>query len=118
MTGFISNQMQTTKDAKIPPTVIYEDNSACIYQTKGGYIKTERTKHIDPKFFFAKELNNKEIVIKPISSQKNLADLFTKSLPAHRHNELVHGIGMRRRHDIGRTSKATSLAGWEKPSSS
>ncbi|KAL0293190.1 UNVERIFIED_CONTAM: Retrovirus-related Pol polyprotein from transposon TNT 1-94 [Sesamum radiatum] len=33
------------------PTVIYEDNAACIAQIKDGYIKGDRTKHISPKFF-------------------------------------------------------------------
>ena len=33
------------------PTVLYEDNAACITQIKEGYIKSDRTKHIPPKFF-------------------------------------------------------------------
>ena len=32
------------------PTIIYEDNAACVAQVKGGYIKGDRTKHISPKF--------------------------------------------------------------------
>ena len=31
---------------KNKPTVLYEDNAACIAQVKGGYIKGDRTKHI------------------------------------------------------------------------
>ena len=38
------------------PTVMYEDNAACIAQLKDGYIKGDRTKHILPKFFFTHEL--------------------------------------------------------------
>ena len=34
------------------PTILYEDNFACIAQLKGGYIKGYQTKHISPKFFF------------------------------------------------------------------
>ena len=34
------------------PTLLYEDNVACITQIKGGYIKGDRTKHISPKFFY------------------------------------------------------------------
>ena len=30
------------------PTLLYEDNAACIAQIKGGYIKGDRTKHIPP----------------------------------------------------------------------
>ncbi|XP_075102886.1 secreted RxLR effector protein 161-like [Nicotiana tabacum] len=35
---------------------LYEDNSACIAQLKGGYIKRDRTKYISPKFFFTHNL--------------------------------------------------------------
>ena len=34
------------------PTVLYEDNDACIAQIKGGYIKGDQPKHISPKFFY------------------------------------------------------------------
>ena len=37
-------------------TVIYEDNAICIAQVRGGYIKTDETKHLSPKFFYAHEL--------------------------------------------------------------
>ncbi|GKC35777.1 secreted RxLR effector protein 161-like protein [Tanacetum coccineum] len=36
------------------PTILYEDNAACIAQIKEGYIKGDKTKHISPKFFFTK----------------------------------------------------------------
>ena len=38
------------------PTIVYEDNAACVAQLKGGYIKGDRTKHISPKFFFTHDL--------------------------------------------------------------
>jgi hypothetical protein len=79
---------------KLPPTKIYEDNTACIAQVRQGYIKSDRTKHIDPKFFFTHDLNGKEIDVKPVASDKNLADLFTKSLGSTKHWQLVHGLGM------------------------
>ena len=31
------------------PTVIFEDNTGCIEQVSGGFIKGDRTKHIAPK---------------------------------------------------------------------
>lgn len=78
------------------PTIIHEDNAACITQLKNGYIKGDRTKHISPKFFFTHELQQKdEIIIQKIRSSENLADLFTKSLPTCIHKYLVRGIGMR-----------------------
>ncbi|KAL0346573.1 UNVERIFIED_CONTAM: Retrovirus-related Pol polyprotein from transposon TNT 1-94 [Sesamum calycinum] len=64
------------------PTVIYEDNTACIAQIKDGYIKGDRTKHISPKFFSTHELQVEgKVDVKQIPSSQNLADLFTKALP-------------------------------------
>ena len=38
------------------PTILFEDNVACIAQITGGYIKGDKTKHILPKFFYTDEL--------------------------------------------------------------
>ena len=62
------------------PTIIYEDNSACVTQMQSGYIKSNITKHIVPKLFYPHELQeNGEINILQIKSCDNLAGLFTKS---------------------------------------
>ncbi|GKC99842.1 copia protein [Tanacetum coccineum] len=36
---------------KKSPTIIHEDNAACVAQMKEGYIKSDRTKHIPPRYF-------------------------------------------------------------------
>jgi hypothetical protein len=36
------------------PTIIYEDNAACIAQMQSGYMKSNVTKHITPKLKGAK----------------------------------------------------------------
>ena len=38
------------------PTIMYEDNIACITQLRKWYIKGDITKHIFSKFFFTHEL--------------------------------------------------------------
>jgi hypothetical protein len=46
------------------PTIIFEDNSACVTQMESGYIKSKMTKHIIPKLFYPHELQkNGEIEI-------------------------------------------------------
>ena len=86
---------------KNKPTVLYEDNAACIVQAKGRYIKGNRTKHISPKFFYTHELQNSgEINVQQIRSNDNLADLFTKALPTTTFKKLVHQIGMRQVKDL------------------
>ncbi|CAA7046521.1 unnamed protein product [Microthlaspi erraticum] len=80
------------------PTKIFEDNSACVTQLKEGYIKSDRTKHIPPRFFsYTQELQkNQEVDIEYIRSSDNAADLFTKALPTTVFKKHVHSIGMRR----------------------
>jgi len=82
-------------------TIIYEDNAACVTQMETGYIKSNINKHISPKLFYPHELQQKgEIDILKTKSCDNLADLFTKSLPASSFEKCVKGIGMRRLRDL------------------
>ena len=86
---------------KDSPTILHEDNAACITQIKAGYIKGDRTKHISPKFFYTHDLQKSgDIDVQQIRSSDNLADLFTKALPTATFKKLVNGIGMRRLKDI------------------
>ena len=83
------------------PTIIYEDNAACVAQMHMGYVKSNLTKHIAPKFFYPHELQKSgEIKILQAKSCENLADLFTKSLPASSFHRFVCGIGMRRLREL------------------
>ena len=86
---------------KDSPTILHEDNAACITQIKAGYIKGDRTKHISPKFFYTHDLQKSgDIDVQQIRSSDNLADLFTKALPTATFKKLVNGLGMRRLNDI------------------
>ena len=86
---------------KDKPTILFEDNAACIAQIKGGYIKGDRTKHISPKFFYTHELQkNGEIDVQQIRSSDNLADLFTKALPTSTFKKLIYKVGIRKVKDV------------------
>lgn len=56
-------------DKKLLPITVYENNEACVAQVQQGYIKSDRTKHIDPKFFFVQGLNDKKREVKRVSSE-------------------------------------------------
>ena len=84
--GFISPSL---------PTIINEDNYACINQFKKGFLIGDKLKRISPKFFFTHELNDNYINIQPIQSSKNLADIFTKSLPTSKHWLNIPSLGLR-----------------------
>ena len=68
---------------------------------KEGYIKSDRTKHISPKFFFTHDLQEKgNISVQQIRSSDNLADLFTRALPTVTFEKLVQNIGMQHFKDL------------------
>ena len=88
---FIKERCGLKCDVKIP-TILFEDNAACIAQLKGGFIKGDS---ISPKLFFTHDLQkNGDIDVRQIRSSDNPTDLFTKSLPASTLKKMVQKIGM------------------------
>ena len=72
LTGHVRNTCGLTFKKEVP-TVLYEDNAACIAQLKGGFIKGDQTKHISPKFFFTHDLQKEgSIQVQQIRSTDNL----------------------------------------------
>ena len=84
------------------PTILYEDNAVCVAQTKEGYIKSDRRRHILPKFFsYTQEFEkNKEIELMYVRSCDNAADFFTKSLHTSVFKKHVYNIGMLHLQDL------------------
>ncbi len=100
LTGHIRDMCGLTFEKEVP-TVLYEDNAACVAQLNEGYIKGDRTKHISPKFFFTHDMQKEgSIQVRQIRSCDNLVDLFTKSLPTSTFEKMVRRIGMRRLKDL------------------
>jgi hypothetical protein len=78
------------------PMQIFEDNDACRHQMSAGFIKSENTKHLSPKIFYAAEQSeNGTISIEKITSAENVADLFTKTLPSAAHWKHMKSMKMR-----------------------
>jgi hypothetical protein len=64
------------------PITIYVDNQSTIKFSEND-VSRDRTKHIDIKHFFVKdEIEKQTIIIKWVATDKQLADIFTKGLPA------------------------------------
>ena len=59
-------------------TTIYVDNKSAIELAKNP-VYHERSKHIDTRFHYIREhVKNKEIEVKFVKSQDQIADIFTK----------------------------------------
>ena len=74
---------------------MHEDNEACIKQIKKGFVRTDATKHIDPKYrAWVAQGDGKTVDVVSVASQDNTADIFTKALPGETHWHHVRGLGM------------------------
>ena len=72
--------ISTEEENPIPKSKIYENNAACHKFARLPRL-TPRTKHIAvPYHWFRTKVEEMEISIKPISTEKQLADKFTKPL--------------------------------------
>ena len=66
----------------LKPITIFEDNNGCI-AIANNPTDHKRSKHIDIKYHFSREkIEQKEVKLEYISIGKQLADTFTKPLPA------------------------------------
>ena len=71
-------------DEGIPCSKVYEDNNACLKFARMPRL-TPRTKHIAvPYHWFRSKVEQLEIAIEPINTEHQLADQFTKPLPAEK----------------------------------
>ena len=67
---------------QLQPTRVYEDNEACIRMSQNP-VNPESAKHIDVACHKLRELHrNKVLVLSKVPTHDNIADAFTKSLPA------------------------------------
>ena len=63
------------------PVVMFCDNTSAINISKNPVMHS-KTKHIDIKYHFVRELvEDKEIILEYVHTKEQIADIFTKPLP-------------------------------------
>jgi hypothetical protein len=73
---------------------IFEDNQGCIAMAKNP-VNHERTKHIDIKYHFVRELVADGVIeISYLETEEMQADILTKGMPRDRHVKLSLAIGL------------------------
>ena len=80
----------------LPRTItIYCDNNGAVANSKEPRVH-KATKHIERKYHLIREIVKRgEVAVAKIASEDNLADPFTKALPARAHERHVEGMGIR-----------------------
>ena len=72
--------------------IIYIDNRGAIDLSK-SYENSKRSKHIDIKYHFIKDMINKNIInVQHVKTEDNIADILTKSLSHIRFSKLRRGL--------------------------
>jgi len=74
--------------------VLWCDNQSTVAMTKDP-IFSARSKHIEARYFFIRELvEAKEMRVKHVAGEENVADIFTKPLSQERHCKLLKMLGL------------------------
>ena len=86
---FLRQLLESMGVKQSEPTMIFEDNQACIALSKNSLVNA-RSKHIDIKYHFNREkVESGEVVLKYCPSAEMIADVMTKPLPAPQHRALI-----------------------------
>ena len=71
------------------PAIICQDNQSTIALAEKGKSTSDRTRHIDIRYFFIKDLiERKEIVVEYLRTEDMIADLLTKPLQGQKFRRL------------------------------
>ena len=66
---------------EIRPAIVYQDNKSTIQLIKNGRSNSERTRHINIRYFYLSDrIKENEIIIEYKSANEMLADMLTKPL--------------------------------------
>jgi hypothetical protein len=80
-TSLMYKQFAKFQGYDLDAIVIYQDNKSTISLIKKGHSTSQRTRHINIRYFYLKDrIENEEIEVKYIESENMLADILTKPL--------------------------------------
>ena len=89
---FLRELMSTVDLQQTAPTIIYEDNTACL-AIANNPITSKRARHIKVKYHYIRQLiEDKELIVKYMPTDDMLADIFTKPLDKDKHNKFTRLI--------------------------
>ena len=89
---FLRELLNTIHLPQLDPTVIFEDNTACI-AIASNPVTSRKARHIKVKYHYIRQLiSEKEIEVKHIGTHNMLADILTKPLDPEKHYKFAHKI--------------------------
>ena len=71
----------TDQGYKMGPVTVYQDNQSAMSLVKRGYSASEKTRHVNIRYFFVKDrVDSRELHIEYLPTEDMVADFFTKPL--------------------------------------
>ena len=65
----------------VGPVILYQDNTSCMALVRRGGPASERTRHIDIRHFWVKEIvDGKQAIVQHLATEKMFANVLTKPL--------------------------------------
>ena len=106
---YFRNLMDELGYTQYHPTTLFEDNTACIAQSKNP-VDHGRTRHVGLRYHYLRELvKRKEVQLRYIPTELQLADLLTKPLPPRIFNKLIDSIIRSRTTTSSSSSSASTV---------
>ena len=82
------------KEEIIEPVIVYCNNKSAINISK-NYMMHSKTKHIEIKYHYVRELvQDKDVKMEYVNKKEKIADIFTKVLPNDAHEYLKGKLGV------------------------
>jgi hypothetical protein len=79
--AIFSREFLIAQGEKVPPAIIYQDNMSTIAMIKNGQSKSDRTRHMNVRYFWTKErMEQGDINIVYLPTDDMIADILTKPL--------------------------------------
>ena len=79
-------------DAVDGPIQIYGDNQGSLDVVRNP-VKHNRTKHIDIRYHFIRELYQSQIItVDHVGTEENIADVMTKAVPRHKYEKFRRSL--------------------------
>jgi hypothetical protein len=74
---------------EMPPATVFQDNMSTMALVKNGRSNSERTRHINIRYFWVKDrVDAGEVVIEHASTEDMVSDILTKPLQGEKFREL------------------------------
>lgn len=80
--------------------IVYNDNQSALKLLSAKEHCHRKTKHIDLRYHFVRDLISESLCVRYLSTNEMLADVLTKSLSSVKHCNFVNGLNLKKKIEL------------------